>query len=191
MTCKETFDVVFDSLTLLAGVVAFGIGLYQWKRSQDWQRAAKLDDFVKFFQEDDLLRLAATAVDYTRRTTKFSGEAFHLSNTDALLALRDHKTMGTDEGFTPEQAVLRDAYDALLEFFLRLEIAISAGLLDAVAAKWAFGYYLERFVTFDMHPDEKKVLGDRTPADMAAGYVRAYGDVDAIRRLQKHFTTTG
>lgn len=93
------------------------------KRSQDWQRAAQLDDFVKTFQSDPLLRLAAVAVDYTVRKITLDNREILVRNSD-ILALRDHNQMKPDEAFTDEQAQLRDAYDALLAFFVRVELGI-------------------------------------------------------------------
>jgi len=184
---KNLVEMVLSIIALVGAAVTFGVGLYQWKRSQDWQRAAKLDDFVKTFQSDPLLRLAAVAVDYTVRKITLDNREILVRNSDALLALRDHNQMKPDEAFTDEQAQLRDAYDALLAFFVRVELGISGGLLDRQSAKCAFSYYLTRFLSFDMHGDAENVLNGRSPADAVTAYIAAYGDSKSIQRLTDHF----
>ena len=188
---KNLLEMVLSIVALVGAAVTFGVGLYQWKRSQDWQRAAKLDDFVQIFQSDPLLRLAAVAVDYTVRRITIDGRDFLIQNADALLALRDHSLMKPGEGFTDEQAQLRDAYDALLAFFVRIELGISGGLLDRESAKCAFGYYLKRFLSFDMHGDTDQVLKGLDPAEAVSAYIAAYGDAQSIQRLSDHFGLPG
>jgi hypothetical protein len=165
--------------------IAFWIGLQQWRRGQDWQRAEQMDKFVQEFQKDELLRLAATVIDWTRREVEFRGKPFVVTNTDALLALRNHATMGDKPSFEGKQPTLRDAYDALLSFLGRLELGISTKLIDAPPAKQYFHYWLKHFLEFDHHPDERNLLEGKSPQQMVAGYVRAYGDSDSIKALCK------
>lgn len=182
---KNLWDVVLNIMTMVGAGIAFWFGLQQWRRGQDWQRAEQMDKFVQEFENDELLRLAATVIDWTRREVVFRGRALVVTNTDSLLALRDHMTMGTKPVFEGEQATLRDAYDALLAFFGRLELAISTKLVDAPPALQYFRYWLEHFLAFDKHPDEKNLLAGKLPKEMVAGYVNAYGDAASIKRFCK------
>src|SRR5262249_23514602 len=127
---KNLWDVVLNIVTMVGAGVAFWFGLHQWRRGQDWQRAEQMDKFVQQFEDDGLLRLAAIIVDWTRRVVVFREREFAMTNTDALLALRNHEHMGPKPVFEGEQATLRDAYDALLAFFARLELALSTQLID-------------------------------------------------------------
>jgi hypothetical protein len=170
--------------------VAFWFGLKQWQRGQDWQRAEQMDKFVQQFENVELLQLAATIVDWTRRTVKFREKEFTVTNTDALLALRDHRKM-QEPKFEGEQDTLRDAYDALLSFFARLELALSTKLIDVAPAKQYFRYWLEHFLAFDKHPDEKKLLQGKSPPEMVKNYIEAYGDIESMRRLCEVFDVTG
>jgi hypothetical protein len=182
---KNLWDVILSIVTIAGGVVAFWFGLKQWRRGQDWQRAEQMDKFVQQFEKDELLQLAATIVDWTRRTVKFRDRELTVTNTDALLALRNHKDMGRKPVFGGEQATLRDAYDALLAFFARLELALSTKLIDVAPAKQYFDYWLEHFLSFDQHPDKKKLLHSKSPQEMVDGYIQAYGDPESIRRLRQ------
>ena len=182
---KNTLDIVLQIIAMIGAAIAFWIGLRQWRRGQDWQRAEQMDKFVLQFENDELLCLAATIIDWTRRKVKFREREFVVTNTDALLALRDHTKMGEQPLFEGEQATLRDAYDALLAFFARLELALSTRLIDVAPAKQYFRYWLEHFLAFDRHPDSKNLLQGKSPQEMIKGYIEAYADPDSIRRLCK------
>lgn len=180
---KNAWDLLLNAVTLVGAAVAFAFGLHQWRRGQDWQRAEQMDKFIQEFQNNDLLSLAATVIDWTRREVTFRGQPFVVTNTDALLALRDHSAMGENPVFKLEQATLRDAYDALLAFFQRLELAISTQLVDAPPAVHYFRYWLGHFLAFDKHPDVNNELKGRSPREMVAGYIEAYADPASIQRL--------
>ncbi len=181
---KDLCYIILRFLTFGGAVVAFVFGLRQWARSQAWQRADKLDKFIEKFESSELLRLAAAVVDWTVRETKFCGRDLVVNNEDALLALRNHEEMPEDAEFEGEQVTIRDAYDALLAFFLRLDMSISHRLIDAGPARDYFTYWLEHFLRFDRHPDpDGTILEGVTPEAKVAGYIRAYGDMESVKRL--------
>ncbi len=148
---KNMWDFILNIIALLGAGFGFWVGLRQWRRGQQWQRAEQMDKFVQQFESEELLQLAATTIDWTRRTITFREKEFAVTNTDALMALRIHTEM-ENPSFEGEQATLRDAYDALLAFFNRLELALTSGLIDAKPAKQYFGYWLQHFLSFDKHP---------------------------------------
>ncbi len=184
---KNLWDVILNSLALLAAGVAFVFGLLQWRQSQKWQRSEQLDKFVEKFETDELLRLAALIVDWTNRETTFRNRQIVITNTDVLLALRSHEVIKTSPMFPGEQATIRDAYDALLTFFNRLELAIATGLIDAEPTKAYFRYWLDHFLRFTRHEDRQNVLAAITPQQMVLRYIQTYGDIESVRRLSKAF----
>jgi hypothetical protein len=185
---KNLCDVVLAVLTLVGAGVAFVLSLLQWRRAQAWQRADKLDTFIEKFESDELLRLATLVVDWELRETKFRGRNLEICNQDALLALRHHDEVPEHSDFGDKQPTIRDAYDALLAFFQRLEVSISNGLIDAEPATAYFAYWLEHFLRFDRHPDEGgKILKGITPEAKVAAYIEAYGDMESIERLCRSF----
>jgi hypothetical protein len=185
---KRLWDVVLSVVTITGGIVGFCVGLQQWRRGQAWERANKLDDFIEKFETDDLLRYGATALDWTKREVTFRGRTVVISNSDVLLSLRDYRTITERPMFPGEQATMRDAYDALMTFFQRLELSIATGLIDAHHAKAYFAYWLERLVTLDRHPDTgSKILNGVSPETMICNYIKMYGDPDSIKRLCQTF----
>jgi hypothetical protein len=184
---KNLWDVIFNVVALIAAMVGFGVGLYQWRRSQAWQRAEKLDKLVDKFETDELLKLATVILDWSDRKGHLAGRELTVRNDEVLLALREHQDIDETPKFPGEQPAMRDAYDAILAFFNRLELAISTKLIDAKPAKSYFAYWLERFLAFDSHRDTNNVLKGKTPQLMVIRYIKAYADIDSINKLCGHF----
>ena len=103
------------------------------------------------------------------------------------MALRKHKSFEDPDEFPGRQPTLRDAYDALLAFLNRLELAIGMELIDSAPAKAYFAYWVKRLVTFDQHPADAAVEDGAEPAKLVAKYISNYGDEESIKRLCKEF----
>ena len=184
---KNIVDVILAVIGGVGALIAFTHTLRTWKEGQRWQRADKLDKLIDTFEKEPLLRLACVVVDWTFRKTDVDGKQFSFTNEDALLALRiygDGPGQSRDE-FSTTQAKIRDAYDALLTFFSRLDVALEAGLIDQAPTRRYFVYWLETLLTMKHHPDEKNVLLGQSPAQAVAGYIRQYGNPTAIENLTR------
>ena len=184
---KALWDVILTLITMAGAIAAFLIGWMQWRRGQAWQRAEQLDKFVVKFESDELLKLATAVLDWYQRTVTFKGCDLTVRNSEVLLALRDHRTIEDDNKFSSQQATLRDAYDALLAFFNRLELGTTTGLVESAAAKAYFAYWLERLVSFDQHRAEATVVNGADPANLVAAYIRVYGTPESIEELCRAF----
>jgi hypothetical protein len=191
MTAKDKWDVLLQVLTMGGAGLAFVIGLRQWRRDQAWKRAERMDQFVAQFEQDKLLQLAATILDWTYCSAEISGKEIDVENNEVLLALRDHSKMGPNPVFKGNQMKMRRAYDALLSFFSRLEMALTMDLIDVEPDRQYFGYWLKRLVTFDRHSDDENVLGGTPPTKIVEDYIRVYGDPKSMARLRKHFGCDG
>lgn len=183
---KNLADVVLIIAGMVGALIAFINTIREWRHSQRWKRAEQLDRLVEQFERDDLLRFGCVVLDWTVRTTQFKGREVRVTNDDALLALRFHGNLKDDEKFSGEQPTIRDAYDALLTFLSRLELAITTGLVDRAPACLYFKYWVERLIKMDAHPDENDVLGDCAPSAMVEEYIERYGDKESIQRLSQY-----
>lgn len=187
---KNIWDVFFNVLTIFGAGTAFFVGLHQWQRAQQWQRAAKLDELIEKFEKWPMLRAGACILDWSNRTLKLEQQTIEINNDEVLLALRIHTSIQLLPGesmFPGQQTYYRDVYDATLDFFLRLEIALSAGLIDPGPTQAYFAYWIERLLKFDRHVDQNQVLGGQSPAAAMASYIETYGDQDSLRKLCRHF----
>jgi hypothetical protein len=184
---KNLFDAIITVVGMTGAAVAFIYARQDWREAQRWKRAEQLNEFVTRFETDPLLRLASAVTDWTSRTVMHNGHPFQIHNNDALLALRNHETMEDDESFEGEQDTIRDAYDALLAFFTRLELALHSELIDVEPTRSYFRYWLERFTTMDRHPDDDNCLKGRLPVNVVWEYIDAYGEIGALCRLCDRF----
>jgi hypothetical protein len=184
---KNVCDVALAAISLVGAAVAFVCTLQQWRISQSWKRSEQLDKFVELFEKDELLGLGRTIVDWTVRKVSFRREQVKITNDDVLRALELYSKMGADSGFPGEQPLIRDAFDAWLNFFQRLELALSSGLIDRLPTMQYFQYWVRRFATLEAHPDTNNVLGGRQAVNMVRDYVKEYGDIESFARLCRHF----
>lgn len=176
-----------ESLFYLSAIIGGSLGLFEWREQQKWMRNEKLDTMIKDFESDAYLRLASVTLDWTNRKTRHLDREIVVRNEDALEALRVHGRNLEEESFPGEQAALRDAYDALLSFFLRLEIALENGLVDVIPAEQYFGYWLERWTKFDRHPANGKSIDGKTPQEAVRAFENAYADRMALQSLRRRF----
>ena len=173
---------------VIGGIVLFGFALHQWRDSLQWRRAEKLDAIIRDFDSVPLLLLGRTIVDWTARTVTYEDRDVTITNVDALLALRDHRSLDEGTKFPGQQPLIRDALDRLLSFFEQLNLAIATRLVDRQHAKRFFAYWVAKLVTFDQHPIEGNGTPvvppeEGSPEARMARYIKAYANIDAIIEL--------
>jgi len=150
---REEAKLLIDALTLVLAFFAGIAALVQWRRDQSWKRAEKLDSMYKEFESSRLIQIACRILDWQRGNFSFpDGEKFEFEHADVEKSLAVHDD-GEQMIFTLTQARMRDAYDAILSFFERLEAAIDSGLVDAHQAVGLFGYWVRHFDTMPEHPN--------------------------------------
>jgi len=177
MCTADKADLVIKVLGVLGGAVLFLWALWQWRESQRWKRAERLDGLITLFESSPLLRLATHALDWNERAVAFEGTQVKWNSACVLDALRVHKEYD-DVTYPEPQALLRDAFDALLGFLARLETAIQGGLVDQRVAVGYFQYWLKRMHSMEEHADR-----DPAAAERMGRYEREYGDASLLNRL--------
>ncbi len=192
--CEETkriVDVLLTVIAMVGAVIAFAKAIHEWQVSQKWKRAEHLDGLIDNFESQPLLRMGTLLLDWTFRRFTLDGKIVIVTNCDVLLALRRHVEDHVTE-FDGNKALVRDCLDAMLGFFSRVETALATGLIDEGPTRQHFQYWVKKLVRMDSHPvmsndphfqiiDE--ALKRRSPSEMVAAYVAAYGDTKSFRRL--------
>lgn len=188
---KRIIDVVLAVVAMVGAALGFLKAVHEWQVSQKWKRAEHLDGLIERFESEPWLRLGCVLLDWTFRTIKHDGKTSTITNADLLLALRRHVEDGVGR-FDGNQALVRDCLDAMLGFLSRIETALGSGLIDDEPTRKHFEYWIRKMVTMDSHPvlsddpDHSAIvaaLKGRSPAQMMAAYVTAYGDTTSFRRL--------
>lgn len=171
---KEEAKLLVEGLTLLVALIGSIMALIQWRRDQSWKKAEKLDGMFKEFESNRLIQIACRVLDWKRGKFSFpDGETFVFEDADVVKSLAIHDD-DHEMTFTLTQARMRDAYDAILSFFERLESAIDGGLVDERQAIGLFGYWVRHFDTMPEHQD----CGPR-----AMKYIARYGSLASFNSL--------
>ena len=171
---NENVKILVEVISLGIAVIGGMVALFQWRRDQSWKRAEKLDNLYKEFESARLIQIACRVLDWSRGRFKLpNGEEFSFTVEDVHKSFVIHDS-SEDITFTPTQAVMRDAYDALLSFFDRLESAISTGLVDEFHAMCLFGYWVNHL---DKMPEHPKCVG------MVVRYIGRYGSITSFDSL--------
>lgn len=166
---KLAIEILTLGLAVLGGIVA----LIQWRRDQAWKKADKLDALYKEFEGNRLIQIACKILDWNRGRFRFpDGEEFTFAHEDVAKSLVVHGDV--DLTFTPTQAKMRDAYDAVLAFFERLETAIDTGLVDQGPAIRLFGYWVNHFEAMPEHPECR---------ELAHKYIDRYANINTFYNL--------
>lgn len=171
---KEEAKLLIDALTLCFALIGGITALVQWRRDQAWKRAEKLDSMYKEFEGSRLIQIACRVLDWSRGNFKFpDGEELRFTDEDVKKSFVVHGD--EDLTFTATQTRMRDAYDALLSFFERLESAIDGGLVNSEAAMRLFGYWVKHFDEMPEHP---------SCSNLSVKYISRYsclGTFDSLR----------
>jgi hypothetical protein len=169
MDC-DLADLVIKALALLGGTFA----LYRWHVAQKWQRYQQLDKYIAAFEANKLIFLATQVLDWKVRNHVLpEGKSIPVTSHDVVLALRVHTepdSDGKEVEFSEAQAKIRDALDAILAFFGRLESAIANRFIDEGPTIAYFGYWLHRLYTVEEHENADPLVASKMRA-----YERAYG----------------
>ncbi len=169
---------------IAGGLIAFGAGLWQYRRAQQWKRAEFVAEQMKSFESNLKIRLALQMLDWNSRTYELAtGEAGATTDTiidDELLAsaLVHHTTR--PDGFRPPETQIRDCFDALFAHLERFEHYIQTGLVTPGDIRPYLEYWLD-------------ILGNRESGrkpeafyDSLRSYLCGYG-YDGVQQLLDQF----
>ena len=147
----------FDNPRLIVSILGFGgtitallFGVFQYRRSERWKRAEFVAKEVKEFESNPVVRNALLMIDWGVRKVNLNfvpNEQFdnyiEVTREMQRKALMPHpyKTIDDSEcsgddpegpvrGFTSVQALIRDAYDALLDRLERFGNFVRSGLVS-------------------------------------------------------------
>jgi hypothetical protein len=183
-------------ISAVALVLATSGAIVAWQtflRSQRWKEAEFLAQEMKDFFADQRVQTALTMVDWGLRRMKLLEDAaadggnILVDRIMQVRALRPHVLLarGSDEigkgRFAPEEAAIRDRYDALLDGLERFGNYLSTKLVRIENMKPYIGYWLD-----DIHADAENA------ADAAwTACLLTYIDFYRFRGVQELFKAAG
>ena len=164
IAAEKGWDVL-NTISLLIAVGGFVFGFYQFFVSARLKRVEYLDALLKRLREEPLLKAATLLLDWDVRPVQIGDHAFDYESTMLAGALRDHHQMKHGEGFSDDEAAIRDAMDALFDYLGSIQYATE---LRTITPKDAFAspvaYYFGKL-------SEKDQINDGA----VTTYLAAYG----------------
>jgi len=172
-------------LSVVAGIVA----LRSFRRAEKWKKAEFLAAEMKLFFENDLVRMALSLIDWGTRRIQLdpiadpSKPGVIVTREMQLSALRPHVLLNLSESdsvmdgesiagkraFTPDEARIRDCYDAFLDGLERVANCAKTNLIEISALRPYVGYWIT-----DIHaPTKSKADAAYTAALLT--YIKFYG----------------
>ncbi|MGO9838247.1 MAG: hypothetical protein ACLP1X_29045 [Polyangiaceae bacterium] len=150
----------------IGALVAFGIGLLQYHRAQQWKRAEFLASQLKELFDKPMVSTALTMLDWASRkiylhalvdpqdgtptlvTLAMQSRALiphtipdsYCRETDELTSSRDGESM---RAYSPEETIIRDCYDTLLDGLDRLGSYLQGELISAKDLRPYLGYWID------------------------------------------------
>jgi hypothetical protein len=172
-----TLEQALQILGYGGAFIAFAIGLAQYSRAQEWKRAEFLADEIKDMSSDTKASCAITMIDWAARRIRLLALRDTTDTTVTVVtyglqcqALLPHTlvTGSADEEvnlvtgpdgtkvrrFTPEQAVIRDCYDALLDRWDRMGAYLERRLMKVIDMTPYVGYYINDIASPASNPRE-------------------------------------
>ena len=188
----DEWDLIIKVIAGLGAMLAFVIGLWQYRKSQKWQKAQILLALIDSFEKDTQIEAACAMLDWDarevrlERSIKFENKmlvsALRVPIMDIAIAGELSVTHELEAAFTPEESMIRDAFDAFFDFFHKLYAFQKSGLLkfsDYVYFNYWFEL-LQNIGEYKADPEIKKAM------DKYIQEYRFIGVQELLRRYQEH-----
>jgi len=188
-------DAEFFLKCLVAGgaLIAFAIGLLQYRKAQLWKRKEFLGTEIKVFLADTIVRNALLLIDWGSRRIpldpKLSRNRWTRVTRDMQIrALRPHTlntskkaiAAGKIQKFSYIEALIRDTYDEFLNGLERLNAFVESGLFSAQELEPYVRYWFR-----DMTSSNEPIEDIKWRLALLA-YIQFY-DFVGVQRLFKNF----
>jgi hypothetical protein len=139
-----------EAAALVGGAVAFVVALWQYRIAQQWKRAEWVAAEMRAFLEDPWVRVTCTLIDcgaWKGRLPPDAEAEVLVSDDEIKVALVHHRQR--EDGFTPKEALIRDAFDRFLDGMELFAAHVRSGLVLAkdfapYLSYWAFHIHRAR-----------------------------------------------
>ncbi len=173
-------DDLLKAMALFGASAAFAIGLFQYRKAQQWKRAEWVAQEMKLILGDETVQMTLILIDWSGRRVKLfpnkSVEAeryARLSDEEIARALEHHgHRVG---GFSEQEAAVRDIFDRFLDNLERLSSYVKTGLVTLSDVRPYLSYWANRIC--ETSSGARRLVNLRT-------YMSSYGFDGALELLQ-------
>ncbi|MCW8133275.1 MAG: hypothetical protein KIS92_23215 [Planctomycetota bacterium] len=117
-------------LTLLSGIIAFIVGLRQYRVAMHWKQAEWIAEQMKIFFDDPLVQNALLMIDWNERKIFFDDPLLKSIDAKDDLICNALRTHSDQPYFSDEESRIRDCFDRLLDGIERFSANIEVGLFE-------------------------------------------------------------
>jgi len=155
--CMMKSTEVIELVKIVGGVVAFSLGLWQYRVAQSWKRMEFIAAEIAKFRADPMVKKVFLMLDWRARridlgVAKAPDEAIPVVTYELVTcALVLHSE---DKTFTPIEAAIRDHFDVFLDYLCHFEAFISAGLVRSQELRPYLEYWTNAVAGGDNIPRE-------------------------------------
>ncbi len=176
-------DEILKVFALLGSSIVFGIGLWQYRRAQQWKRAEWTAQEMKQLLSDPIVQAALLMIDlgsrniplYPDRDTEADRYVF-LNDDEIAHALKSHEDR--EDGFSALEADIRSAFDRLLDGLERFESYVTTGLVTEADLAAYLKYWASEICVEARPGTEDRLIQLRL-------YMKKYGFAGADKLLMR------
>lgn len=168
----EHAKLLVQAIGLLGTLAAAVVAVRTFRRTERWKRAEFLASKMKEFFDDRRVQQAMTLIDWGSRRVQLLGPSeadegmVRVTRALQARALLPHTIVDASGGsdaecadgespmrrYTPEEAAIRDRYDAFLDGLERFAGYVEGGLIEARALRPYIGYWVD-----DIHAETDNI----------------------------------
>lgn len=178
-------EALLHGLTLIGAAVAFGFGLFQYRKAQAWKRHEFIAAEVRQFESNPLSRNAMLMIDWGTRSIElfpthpdYNARFFLVTRPLLHTALTTHDKIG--RAYTAPESAIRDSFDSFFNGLERFEQFIQAGLVGANEFQPYLAYWV-RSICEEANPELRGILNDYV------AFYRFEGVASLFQRFGKRF----
>lgn len=176
-------DDFLKAVALGGAAMAFGIGLWQYRRAQQWKRAEWIAQEMKQLLEDPIVQAVFLMIDWgSRRVPLYPTRAneternVFLRDADVARALMLHDDR--PDGFSELETDIRFAFDRLLDGLERFDSYVATGLVTDSDLAAHLGYWAREICSASNTQTEERLVRLRQ-------YMESYGFAGALGLLRR------
>jgi hypothetical protein len=151
----NTIQEYWQQIIAVGAAVGFLYGVYRYVKAQRWQKAQIVLDLMSLFQKNEKVQTVCKMLDWDKRTLTIDGTTLVVDNEHLLKSLQVGYWDIEGAGYTKEQVVTKDAFDAFFDFFDKLYAFRKSDLLEMKDLSY-FYYWFRRIL--DMEQEDNTEL---------------------------------
>jgi len=178
VTEPDILVVIAELMTGIGAIAAILLGIREYQKGQRWQKAQVLLSLIDSFERNKQIELARRMLDWDEREVFIDGKRSIQFKNDMLITALRVVSMDTKIAFTPEEQIIRDAFDAFFDFFHKLYAFQKSGLLTLTDYTYFFYWFelLRNIGNYKRNPAIQKAIHE---------YIRGF---EGIQYLLKEYS---